>query len=136
MSFAMPHVDQLLARRAGAGQAGRGHQKYNNEKVRTGDGLTFDSRAEYRHWLHLCWMLKTGQIRDLRRQVAFELAPGVRIAGRLRPPLRYIADFVYTNAKSGVQVVADVKGAATDVWRVKRHLMATVHGIEVREVRA
>lgn len=114
----------------------RGHQKYRNKKVRTEDGLTFDSRAEYRHWQHLCWRLKAGEIRDLRRQVPFELAPGVLVAGRRRPPLRYFADFVWVDSATGEEVVEDVKGASTDAWRIKRHLMMSVHGIAVREIRA
>lgn len=114
----------------------RGHQKYRNKKVRTEDGLMFDSRAEYRHWQHLCWRLKAGEIRDLRRQVPFELAPGVLVAGRRRPPLRYFADFVWVDSATGEEVVEDVKGASTDAWRIKRHLMMSVHGIAVREIRA
>lgn len=114
----------------------RGHQKYRNKKVHTEDGLTFDSRAEHRHWQHLCWRLKAGEIRDLRRQVPFELAPGVLVAGRRRPPLRYFADFVWVDSATGEEVVEDVKGASTDAWRIKRHLMMSVHGIAVREIRA
>jgi hypothetical protein len=33
-------------------------------------------------------------------------------------------------------VVEDVKGAVTAEYRIKRHLMASVHGIEIREIRA
>ena len=32
--------------------------------------------------------------------------------------------------------VEEVKGAVTDVWRIKQHLMMSVHGIEVKEIRA
>jgi hypothetical protein len=110
-------------------------RKYNNEKVVTPDGAVFDSRAEYRHWLFLQRELKDHKIHNLRRQVPFELAPSVVIAGRKRPPLRYIADFVWIDPQSNETVVADVKGASTDVWRIKRHLMATVLGIQVKEIR-
>lgn len=111
----------------------RKHQKYSNRVTETQDGR-FDSEAEYRHWCHLKLRLRAGEISDLRRQVAFELAPAVVIGGRKRPPLRYVADMVYL--EDGKQVVADVKGAVTDAYRIKRHLMATVHGIEVMEIRA
>ena len=112
----------------------RGHQKYNNHKV-LADGASFDSRAEYRHWQLLLWQAKAGELSHLRRQVVYELAPAVVLKGRKRPPLRYIADFVFTD-KAGREVVQDVKGAVTDAYRIKRHLMMAVHGIEVQEVRA
>lgn len=51
-----------------------------------------------------------------------------------RPPLRYVADFVWE--EGGKTVVADVKGVAVDVYKVKRHLMKAVHGIDILEIRA
>lgn len=113
----------------------KSERKYHNKKVHTADGLTFDSRAEYRHWQYLQLLQKAGEISGLQRQVAFELAPAVVLDGRKKPALRYVADFVYRD-KGGRQQVADVKGAVTDVWRIKRHLMMAVHGIAVQEVRA
>ena len=110
-------------------------QKYANKKVTTPDGATFDSRAEYRHWQHLQKLERSGEIKDLRRQVPFVLAPAAKIAGKTKPALRYIADFCYKDS-SGKTVVADTKGAVTEVWKIKRHLMMSVHGIEVREIRA
>lgn len=111
----------------------RKHQKYSNKVTETPDGR-FDSEAEYRHWCHLKIRLRLGEIADLQRQVSFELAPAVIIHGRKRPPLRYVADMTYLEA--GKTVVADVKGAVTDAFRIKRHLMMSVHGIEIQEIRA
>lgn len=111
----------------------RKHQKYRNRVTETDDGR-FDSEAEYRHWCHLKIRQRVGEISDLRRQVVFELAPAVVIQGRKRPPIRYIADMVYQ--EGGKQVVADVKGAVTPEYRIKRHLMASVHGVEIQEIRA
>ncbi len=111
----------------------RKHQKYSNKVTETPDGR-FDSEAEYRHWCHLKIRLRLGEISDLQRQVVFELAPAVTIQGRKRPPLRYIADMVFQEA--GKTVVADVKGAVTAEYRIKRHLMASVHGVEIQEIRA
>lgn len=121
-------LDGLLPRRTKG-------QKYANKKVTTPDGDTFDSRAEYRHWQHLQKLERSGEIKDLRRQVPFVLAPAVKIAGKTKPALRYIADFCYEDS-SGKTVVADTKGAVTEVWKIKRHLMMSVHGIEVMEIRA
>lgn len=111
----------------------RRHQKYKNKVTETPDGR-FDSEAEYRHWCHLKIRQRLGEITHLERQVTFELAPAVTIQGRKRPPLRYVADMIYR--ENGDLVVADVKGAITPEYRIKRHLMASVHGIEIQEIRA
>lgn len=134
MSFSTMSAAEFK-RRMARPERGKRHQKYNNQRTTSADGEVFDSLAEHRHWLHLCMLQKAGKVRELRRQVAFELAPAVVIKGRKRPPLRYVADFVYVDER-GQTVVADVKGAVTDVFRIKRHLMAVVHGIEIQEVRA
>ena len=55
--------------------------------------------------------------------------------GKAKPAVRYVADFVYQ--EQGAQVVEDVKSVVTrkhPVYRLKKHLMKHVHGIEVREV--
>ena len=108
-------------------------QKYANQRVEI-DGQAFDSKAEARYWGHLQIRLKAGEISNLRRQVPFELAPAVVIGGRKRPPLRYVADFVWE--EGGKTVVADVKGVAVDVYKVKRHLMKAIHGIDILEIRS
>lgn len=121
-----------LRRSKKPGGAGSG-QKYANEKVVV-DGVKFDSKAEARYWRALQTRLRAGEIANLRRQVVFELAPGVVIGGRKRPSLRYIADFVWT--EDGREVVADVKGAEPSAYRIKRHLMKSVHGIDIMEIRS
>src|SRR5512135_1431192 len=102
-------------------------RKYGNKKVVCPmTGYTFDSKAEHARFLVLFQMRRDGQIDRLARQITFELAPSVVINGRKRPPLKYIADFVYT--KDGHQMVEDVKGFITPEYRIKRHLMKSVHG--------
>lgn len=112
-------------------------QKYRNQKITDPDGAVFDSKAEHKFWHHLKLRERVGEIFNLERQVVYELAPAVQIAGRKRPPLRYIADMRWNEgSKTGPMVVADVKGAVTPEYRIKRHLMASVHGIEIKEIRA
>ena len=77
-------------------------------------------------------MERAGEITDLKRQVKFELAPAVIIKGKKRPPLAYIADHVYV--QNGQKVVEDVKGMVTKEYRIKRHLMKSVHGIDIQEL--
>lgn len=110
--------------------------KYNNIKTEK-DGLKFDSKKEERRYNTLISMQKHGIISDLRMQVVFELAPSVKFAAepRAKAPLRYIADFVYLH--NGKQIVEDVKSPATrkkDTYRMKKHLMMSVHRIEIIEV--
>ena len=46
--------------------------------------------------------------------------------------MKYIADFVY-NDDTGALVVEDAKGHSTDVYKIKRRLMAELKGIEIKE---
>lgn len=105
--------------------------KYRSTRVDAPDGR-FDSKHELRAYRALQLREQAGEISDLARQVTFELAPTVKIDGRKRPPVRYIADFVYR--ENGAQVVADAKGMRTPVYKLKRHLMMTVHGIPILEL--
>lgn len=96
------------------------------------DGIKFDSKAEARRYGELVILERAGKICDLRRQVAFALVPGVKFAGasRARPAIRYIADFVYVEPAG--QVIEDVKGVETPEFKLKRHLLLALHGLEVR----
>jgi hypothetical protein len=100
--------------------------KHNNVKVETEDGV-FDSKKEYKRYKELRILLKAGEIGFLAKQVQFELNEGGTHS------LIYIADFVYTT-KEGKQVVEDVKGMRTAVYKKKRKLMKEIHGIEIVEI--
>lgn len=100
--------------------------KYNNVKTEI-DGFMFDSKKEANRYVELKGMVNRGEIRDLQRQVKYRLdVNGVKVCG-------YIADFVYKK-KSGEEIIEDVKGVRTDVYRLKKKLMYAIHGIEIREV--
>lgn len=105
--------------------------KYGNTRTVV-DGIWFDSQREAARWCELKLLERAGEIRNLSRQIEFVLAPAVKIGGRMKPALRYFADFAYHD-KTG-PVIEDAKGHKTDVYKIKRHLMATVHGILIREV--
>lgn len=111
-------------------------QKYGNQQVVDG-AMKFDSKAEHRRWIYLVTLQKAGQIKGLRRQVAYELIPAqVAPSGKKERPTTYMADMVYTDSKTGKTVVEDVKGAVTPEFRLKRKLMLWVHGIEIQEIRS
>lgn len=123
--------------------------KYGNRKVVTAEG-TFDSHKEYQCWLELRIMERAGLIKGLKRQVSYELIPAqyesyVRVSEKTGKPLRdgvklveracsYVADFVYTDCKTGDQVVLDTKGVRTEAYKIKKKLMLHVHGIRVTEI--
>lgn len=101
--------------------------KYGNIKTVTSDGIKHDSVKEANRWCELNLMLRAGLIRDLQRQVKFELLPkqeGERA-------VYYIADFVYI--ENGAKVVEDVKGCRTEVYKLKKKMMLYFHGIRIRE---
>ena len=127
---------------------GRQPAKYRNEKVRTKDGETYDSRKEFRRAKELELLERAGEISNVRRQVKYILIPAQRGPEEIGPrggkrpgPLlerecSYVADFVYE--ENGETVVEDVKGyregQAYNVFVIKRKLMLWIHGIRVKEV--
>lgn len=116
--------------------------KYHNKKIIAG-GQTFDSKREYNRWQALRLLERAGKIKDLKRQVKYELIPaqcepdtvgpkgGHRKGKTLERPVYYIADFVYT--ENGIEVVEDCKGMRTDVYKLKRKLMLYRYGIKIKE---
>lgn len=117
--------------------------KYGNRKI-TVDGMTFDSRKEYRRYKELLLLERAGAIQNLERQVKFVLIPaqyevkGYTKTGKPIPrcferECSYVADFVYQDDK-GVFHVEDTKGFRTKDYVIKRKLMSHVHGIRVKEI--
>jgi len=105
--------------------------KYGNTPV-TIDGMRFRSKREAARFQELRLLERAGEIAGLAREVPFILAPRAQINGRWRPALTYIADSVYST-KDGRMVVEDCKGVRTEGYRIKRHLMKSVHGIDILE---
>ena len=102
--------------------------KYNNTKIRV-DGRLFDSKAEAARWQELQLLERAGEIKELERQVEYELIP----KQKGERAVKYIADFRYIDHE-GKTVVEDTKGVKTPVYILKRKLMLRVHGIRIREV--
>ena len=97
----------------------------------------YASKKEAARAAELKLLERAGLIAELKEQVVFILAPSVVIQGRKRPALRYVADFEYMDKRKPMNeqlTIEDVKGAPlTPVYRIKRHLMMSVHGIEIYE---
>lgn len=126
----------------------RNGTKYNAQKVVV-DGITFDSRKEANRYLELKLLQRAGEISDLQLQVEFELIPnqyateerygknGRRLTDKqilLERKCCYVADFVYTDKRTGEKVVEDCKGLRLETYKIKKKLMLYRYGIRISEV--
>lgn len=109
--------------------------KFHNRKI-TMDGQKFDSMKEAARYQELKLLERCGEIRELKRQVAFVVIPAqYDESGKLlEREVKYIADFTYIEKGSLVRTVEDVKGLKTDVYKLKRKLMLYRNGIRIKEV--
>ena len=108
--------------------------KYGNKRA---DG--FDSQKEADRYSDvLLPLLRAGKIKNLQRQVHYELIPRQAKNGHKLRAAEYIADFVYTDAETGEQIVEDVKGyrggEAYRLFMLKKKLMLERWGIWVNEI--
>ena len=100
--------------------------KYHAKKAEF-NGIKFDSKHERDRYVELLLLERAKEIMDLKCQVKFPLI--ARSAyGR---EIVYIADFVYY--EDGKLVVEDTKGFRTDVYRLKKRLLAEKYNIVIRE---
>lgn len=104
--------------------------KYGNHRTVI-DGIRFDSKREAERWCELRLLERAGEIKELQRQVSFELIPAQK-NGKVKP-VKYVADFTY-ETRYGKYVVEDAKGVRTEVYKIKKKLMLERYGIEVVEV--
>lgn len=106
--------------------------KYHARKTVV-DGITFDSKKEAKRYVELRDLERAGDIRDLKRQVRYEIVPAFDVDGKHYRPVAYIADFVYTDCKTGEKIVEDCKGYRTDVYRLKAKMFAHKFGVAILE---
>ena len=102
-------------------------QKYGNRKVEI-DGMKFDSQHEADYYFGVLMpRVKSGELKTVCRQVAFDLPGGIK----------YIADFVTILPDQRIESVIDAKSAATRKDRVyinKKKQMKACWDIEIQEV--
>lgn len=109
-----------------------GRSKYHAKKTVV-DGITFDSKREADRYLVLKSMEEDGTIEGLRRQARYELVPAFDVDGKHYRPVFYVADFTYVDKETGEEIVEDVKGMRTDVYKIKSKLFARRYGKAIRE---
>lgn len=123
--------------------------KYGNRKIKTEDGLIFDSKKEKERYDTLRLLERRGEIWNLKRQVRYLLLPKIteQIPVQLKTKVSYkdttlfretayIADFVYTDSE-GNEVVEDVKANEwfqDPLYKLKKKLMYMIHHIKIKEI--
>lgn len=96
------------------------------QKPKTGT-IVFPSQHEADRFFELRMLLRAGKIKNLRLQEPYIIVP----KSRFGMALKYFADFVYE--EDGKTVVEDAKGVETDVYRLKKRLVAEKYGIIIRQ---
>lgn len=105
--------------------------KFRAIKV-TEDGITFDSKAEYRRYCELKMLRTAGEIKDLQVHTKYPfMVNGVNCG-------YYMDDFSYMPwpFRLGQRTVEDVKGVRTPVYVLKRKLVKALYNIEIVEIEA
>lgn len=107
--------------------------KYHAEKTEV-DGIRFDSKKEADRFARLKLLEKAGVIKDLKLQPRFELQEPFICDGKKERKIEYVADFQYECG--GKIIVEDVKGAKTQVYKLKRKLFLYKYGntVDFKEV--
>lgn len=101
--------------------------KYGVKRTERG-GIVFDSLKEANRFSELKLLERGGVIKDLELQPRYDVViNGHKICW-------YQADFRYFDLEKGVQVVEDVKGMKTPVYRLKKKLVEALYPITITEV--
>jgi hypothetical protein len=104
------------------------YNKYNAKKTEF-MGFKFDSKWEAERYGQLASMALAGVVKDLERQVKYEIVVNnYKIC-------RYVADFVYTLVhEDGTEekIVEDAKGVQTTDFKLKMKLMKAVFNIDIK----
>lgn len=98
--------------------------KYHAVKT-TVDNIVFDSKREAARYSELKLLFRAGQITNLEIQPKFDfLLSGKKI-------FTYRPDFIYY--ENGRQIIEDVKGMKTPVYRLKKKLIEAQWKVKIRE---
>lgn len=102
------------------------YSKYHAKKTEV-DGIMFASKKEAQRYCQLRLLERAGEISDLQIQVPYILFEKNEYGRQIK----YIADFVYLD--NDRVIVEDCKGMRTDVYKLKKRMLAERYGIIIRE---
>ena len=103
------------------------YNKYRNIKTVV-DGIKFDSKREAERYMELKLLEKAGEIKELKLQPKFTLQSKFKYEGKTIREISYIADFQYKEKDNEKDVVEDVKGVKTSVFRIKEKMFLKKYG--------
>ena len=93
----------------------------------TVDNITFHSKKEANRYIQLKLMEKQKLIKNLILQPTFH------VIVNKKKICKYRADFIYQDEK-GNQIVEDVKGYKTQVYKLKKKLVEAIYNIKITEI--
>ena len=103
--------------------------KYNSKRTEL-DGIKFDSRAEANRYAYL-------KLRERAKEITrLELQPEYKISFNGTHICKYRADFRYFEIGAKKQIVEDVKGVLTPVYKLKKKLVEAIYHVKIVEVKA
>ena len=85
------------------------------------DNIQFDSQAEANYYRQLKLLQRAGEVVEFEIQPTFILQEGYKRGKRKVQPITYKADFLVTY-NDGRKEIIDVKGAKTEVYRLKKKI--------------
>lgn len=137
MTERMTAIEYLEAQSAQIGQGEDRRRVRGTQRTTTADGITHDSKTEADRWEELKLMQRAGEICGLKRQVSIGLigrdGPIMTDSGKQQRV--YKADFVYVDNALGVTVIEDRKGHETEVFNLKKAILAA-QGMEIHITKA
>ena len=104
------------------------YNKYNAKKTEF-MGFKFDSKWEAERYGQLSSMSLAGIVKDLQRQIKYDIVINDQKI------CRYIADFVYILVNedgSEEKIVEDAKGVQTTDFIIKKKLMKAIYNINIK----
>ena len=105
----------------------RSASKYRNEPC-SHNGHRFASRKERDYYIELLLRERAGEICAIELQPQFQLQPSFKNKlGKTEKAVHYVADFAYTDKRTGKRVIVETKGFKTAEYKLKRKLLLFTH---------
>lgn len=98
------------------------------------DNIRFASKAEARRYQELLLLAKAGEIEHLELQPKFTLTVAGVVVGHYIADFRYHLVLVKSGQRITTQVVEDVKGIKTPLYRLKKKIVEALYPVTITEV--